>query len=634
MKKKQKSLIGIVVLVLLMCLAVAVTAFAEKKVDDVLSSSSPDKAGMATPSEAIPPEDEENIVDGDKELVTDDIPLKSDYARVATDSNAKFIPVEGVAWAVGDNSDDGVDYPGWGTWDKEQLTEEQKEDVLYIQARVFRNGDYLGWFKANGYSDYVDYRVYFDKPGDYTFQAVYQMSNNRDIPEDAWSELSEPYEYNYIGVRAPVPTGLRWDQDGTMRWDDVQRDENYVVRIYKKNADADDDDDYQMIDFSVLNKNYTSWIHRFGEPDAIYKFTVTSIGDLKTCDNSEESPKSEPFIVDGVIDKANAIINDLINSDDLKSAVENAEITADEREAMKLAIQADEEVAENLKGLEEKYKSETGKEFNVVSESEMVDSSQVSIVGGALNGAESINFKSADVDKTDFDRYKTVIGLNISLNGSAETGDLKYPVLVTMPVPKGIYAQKLVIYHYAKDGTVLETISPRINGDGTISFAVTNFSDFAFVDTTPAEDNNGGSSGGGGSSSGGGGSSSGGRRTTVKTDPLETAGTWIQDEAGWWFKKLDGTYPVSAWLMNGGNWFRFDEKGYMMTGWFTDADGKKYYLNLVSDGTKGAMKTGWQLIDGKWYYFNQVSDGTRGVLLVNTTTPDGFTVGADGVWIQ
>ena len=56
------------------------------------------------------------------------------------------------------------------------------------------------------------------------------------------------------------------------------------------------------------------------------------------------------------------------------------------------------------------------------------------------------------------------------------------------------------------------------------------------------------------------------------------AGTWVQDETGWWFKKLNGSYPVSTWLMTGNEWYRFDDKGYMMTGWYTDENGKKYYL--------------------------------------------------------
>lgn len=71
----------------------------------------------------------------------------------------------------------------------------------------------------------------------------------------------------------------------------------------------------------------------------------------------------------------------------------------------------------------------------------------------------------------------------------------------------------------------------------------------------------------------------------------------------------------------------------MQTGWFTDMDGHTYYLHNVSDGTRGRMVTGWNLIDGKWYYFNTVSDGTKGALFVNRETPDGYKVDQNGVWV-
>lgn len=45
------------------------------------------------------------------------------------------------------------------------------------------------------------------------------------------------------------------------------------------------------------------------------------------------------------------------------------------------------------------------------------------------------------------------------------------------------------------------------------------------------------------------------------------------------------------------------------------------------------MVTGWNLIDGKWYYFNTVSDGTKGALFVNRETPDGYKVDGNGVWV-
>ena len=45
------------------------------------------------------------------------------------------------------------------------------------------------------------------------------------------------------------------------------------------------------------------------------------------------------------------------------------------------------------------------------------------------------------------------------------------------------------------------------------------------------------------------------------------------------------------------------------------------------------MRTGWQIIDGKAYYFNASSEGVTGAMLANTTTPDGYQVGADGAMI-
>ena len=71
-----------------------------------------------------------------------------------------------------------------------------------------------------------------------------------------------------------------------------------------------------------------------------------------------------------------------------------------------------------------------------------------------------------------------------------------------------------------------------------------------------------------------------------------------------------------------------------MTGWYTDAQGNRFYLNTSSDNTKGLMMTGWQLIDGDYYYFNKASDGTMGRMYRNETTPDGYQVDSAGRWIK
>ena len=127
----------------------------------------------------------------------------------------------------------------------------------------------------------------------------------------------------------------------------------------------------------------------------------------------------------------------------------------------------------------------------------------------------------------------------------------------------------------------------------------------------------------------GGSSSSGGGGSIITVPTIK----WIRDEKGWRLKNPDQTWATSSWKEVNGIWYHFNEEGYMQTGWYTDIDGNQYYLLSADGSTQGSMVTGWQLIDDKWYYFNMESDGTKGRLLFNTVTPDGYQVGADGVWI-
>ena len=108
---------------------------------------------------------------------------------------------------------------------------------------------------------------------------------------------------------------------------------------------------------------------------------------------------------------------------------------------------------------------------------------------------------------------------------------------------------------------------------------------------------------------------------------------WRYSPSGWWFQYSDGSWPSNSWKYIDGRWYRFNWEGHMITGWFSDEGGLRDYLNPVDDGTLGAMRIGWQIIDGKAYCFNTKSDGYLGKLLTNTTTPDGYKVGADGAWI-
>lgn len=138
---------------------------------------------------------------------------------------------------------------------------------------------------------------------------------------------------------------------------------------------------------------------------------------------------------------------------------------------------------------------------------------------------------------------------------------------------------------------------------------------------------------------------------------------WYQDEKGWRYIQKNGYYAGATWIQgNDGNWYYINIGTYMETddvtpdgyrvdangvwdgqpsiidntinlgpgaaseasseGWEASGDTWKYRL---SDGSY--VTNAWKEVDGKWYYFNEDA-----LMVTNQTTPDGYYVGADGVW--
>ena len=160
------------------------------------------------------------------------------------------------------------------------------------------------------------------------------------------------------------------------------------------------------------------------------------------------------------------------------------------------------------------------------------------------------------------------------------------------------------------------------------------------------------------------------------------AGEWVKDATGWWYYYEDGTYPASTSIQIRGETFRFDARGYLVTGWVLDGgrwfyheasgaqvlgwanvNGTWYYLEpptgamvtgwaYVDDAwyylsASGAMVTGWAYVDGAWYYLTPsgamaigwLNDGgswyyldASGAMVTGTRQVDGvtYTFGPDG----
>ena len=105
------------------------------------------------------------------------------------------------------------------------------------------------------------------------------------------------------------------------------------------------------------------------------------------------------------------------------------------------------------------------------------------------------------------------------------------------------------------------------------------------------------------------------------------AGSWKKEQSGWSYINDNGAKAV-GWTKTPSGWYYLESTGLMKTGWLQDVDGKWYFLDTAKGIQEGKMLTGWNWIDGYCYYF----DIQSGALLVNTTTPDGYKVNADGKW--
>lgn len=104
-------------------------------------------------------------------------------------------------------------------------------------------------------------------------------------------------------------------------------------------------------------------------------------------------------------------------------------------------------------------------------------------------------------------------------------------------------------------------------------------------------------------------------------------GGWIREGNTWYYRDLETGERLSDGLhIIGGKTYYFYDWGGMANDWWLETeDGGWYFF----DGS-GAMKiSSWVQWKGLWYYLTD-----SGRMAVNTTTPDGYYVNANGVWVK
>lgn len=98
----------------------------------------------------------------------------------------------------------------------------------------------------------------------------------------------------------------------------------------------------------------------------------------------------------------------------------------------------------------------------------------------------------------------------------------------------------------------------------------------------------------------------------LSLNPIGVSAEWKQDSNGWW--NSEGSSWSVGWKYIDGEWYYFNNNGYMKTGWLLD-NGKWYLLD-----SNGVIQTGIVQVGGKTYYLGVSGEMQTGNVDINGET--------------
>ena len=409
----------------------------------------------------------------------------------------------------------------WSVSFKISNEEELASKSGVISVNVYENGTWVGG-GSNGIKNLTknDSGEYSISVADYIVNdnAKYKVEVSESVIGDdniytsySDSVYTEEREYDAPENRLVVKTPT-WDEDnvGIVYFEPIEGAEKYWAFLYKVEGNVESWAGWTNIDAANLPDSSTflyktddgkiavNWLnHIKSRGEGTYCATIQAFSsDINTTANSTVA-KSAAFHTSEVAAKVSDAITEAMTkgtAEEKVAAIKGNTTSAD----LSMSMQVDSAVLEQVKTLEDSYKSEKKVEVAAptVSADAGVDSTRISMVGAAFNAAENSKVSlSVDVpeetDKVDIPGYNTAVQLDIKLEmtkqgemtGSSVT-TLDMPITITMPMPSGVKnLDKLVLWHCHNDGNK-EKATFKNNGDGTITFTVTSFSIFVFAEET------------------------------------------------------------------------------------------------------------------------------------------------------
>ena len=308
-------------------------------------------------------------------------------------------------------------------------------------------------------------------------------------------------EWTYVKPEAKLGKCTNPAWDGTkMTWTQPENAFGYDIEIiYAPDKDAEPTGYHGIMSYyhaegDGINEDLADlpWIFQeFGVGYYYFKVRALSPDISKWC-HSEWSEVVGPYHLD--THPVNSKLEEVLTEDKTPDEVLEA-VQAVDTYALKEAMLADQQTADNVAQLEEKVGGAAAVE--VSKEAAAFAGQDISIVGANLNktSADAEDVKLV-IDKPEKDhvlgtQYNNSVAVKFSmdLENVANTENLAVPVKVTLPVPASINPQFLVVLHYHADGT-MEEVQPfveTVDGKTYASFVLTSFSDFTMTEFKGAQ---------------------------------------------------------------------------------------------------------------------------------------------------
>jgi len=120
-------------------------------------------------------------------------------------------------------------------------------------------------------------------------------------------------------------------------------------------------------------------------------------------------------------------------------------------------------------------------------------------------------------------------------------------------------------------------------------------------------------------------------RKAEKTKPTQVEyplGWNVSSDGQWWYADTPQSVIAGRWAYINGRWYVFDQKGFMIRGWFKQGD-DWYYMN-PADGAM--LSEQWVDVDGKSYYLTQSGLMARNGYIEDASEKLYFFVDENGVY--